>query len=128
MYSPSLSRVTVIKEDRDGMDYPIFCRHCDYCPAIERCPTGALERTEPGMINLVEDVCTGCGICVEACTFGAIKLDGSYKPLICDHCGGDPRCVARCPTKALSFEESKPFTEKPEEVFTRLRREWRIGE
>ncbi len=29
-FSPSLSRVTVHKDDRNGLDYPVTCRHvCD---------------------------------------------------------------------------------------------------
>jgi Fe-S-cluster-containing hydrogenase component 2 len=41
-FSPSLSRVDVIKEDKYGLDYPVFCRQCDECPPADACPVGAL--------------------------------------------------------------------------------------
>jgi Fe-S-cluster-containing hydrogenase component 2 len=126
-FSPSLSRVTVVKEDRYGMDYPVFCRQCEDCPPIATCPTGALSKNEQGSVAVDTDACTGCGTCVEACKYGAVKLDGRSNPLICDLCGGSPVCVERCPTGALRFEESEEPSELPEEVFRGLMRRWGIA-
>lgn len=125
-FSPSLSRVTVIKEDKYGLDYPIFCHQCDPCPSITACPAGALTRTELGIVTVDEEACTGCGACVEACVFDAVKLDESSKPLICDLCGGEPVCAERCPTKALIFAESEEAVSRPEEAFGELLRRWGI--
>lgn len=126
-FSPSLSRVAVINEDRYGMDYPVFCRQCDDCPPLESCPTGALSKTGRGIVAVDGDACTGCGSCIDACTFKAIQQDESSRPLICDLCGGKPACVEKCPTEALRFEESEEITERPEDVFKELRRRWGIG-
>jgi carbon-monoxide dehydrogenase iron sulfur subunit len=126
-FSPSLSRVTVIKEDKYGMDYPVFCRQCEDCPPIATCPTEALSKNWQGFIAVDTDACTGCGTCVEACKYGAVKLDGRSNPLICDLCGGSPVCVERCPTGALRFEESEEPSELPEEVFRELRGRWGIA-
>jgi len=125
-FSPSLSRVTVIKEDRYGLDYPVLCHQCDPCPSVEACPTGALRRTELGVISLDEEACIGCGRCVEACPYDAVKLDKASRPLICDLCGGDPLCVKRCPTGALTFTEAEVEFEKPEEAFRAILRRWGI--
>lgn len=125
-FSPSLSRVTVVKEDKHGMDYPVFCRQCDDCPPVSSCPTGALSKNRQGIINLNEGACTGCGTCLEVCTYDAIKLDAYSRPLICDLCGGKPVCVERCPTSALRFEESIEITDQPKDVFKKLMRKWRI--
>ncbi len=126
-FSPSLSRIAVIKEDRYGMDYPVFCRQCDDCPPLESCPTGALSKMGLGIVAVDGDACTGCGSCLDVCTFKAIQLDESSRPLICDLCGGKPACVERCPTEALRFEESEEITERPEDAFSELRRRWGIG-
>jgi len=125
-FSPSLSRMTVIKEDEFGMDYPVFCRQCSTCPPVESCPTGALKKDV--IIMLDKEACTGCGICIEACTYDAIKMDESTKPLICDLCGGDPVCAERCPTEAIKFGEAEVFSETPEDAFRELRGRWGIGD
>ncbi len=45
-----------------------LCRHCDVCEAAEACPQQAIT---PGVeINLLK--CKGCGICQQACPYGAI--------------------------------------------------------
>lgn len=66
--------------------------------------------------------CNGCVVCENMCTYGAIKVN--EKALICDQCGGDPQCVARCPTGALQYVEMPPSTETPVDAFTRLKEEW----
>jgi carbon-monoxide dehydrogenase iron sulfur subunit len=126
-FIPTLSRVSVIRDDRYGMDYPVLCRQCEPCPAIDACPSTALVQAVDGIVRVDHEMCTGCGVCVGACSYGAIKLNGSSKALICDHCGGDPACVRRCPTKALIYGESEFISEHPEEVFQDLRRRWGIG-
>ena len=125
-FSPKLSRITVIKKDRYGLDSPILCHQCDPCPAIDACPNDALTKTDLGVIHLNRETCTGCGACVDACVFDAVKLDESLKPLLCDLCGGEPVCVQRCPTDALVYTDSEKRAEQPEEVFREILRRWGI--
>lgn len=125
-FSPRLSRVTVIKDDKYGFDYPVFCSRCDPCPSIAACPSGALSKTELGVIHVDTEACTGCGECVDACVFDAVKLDESSKPLLCDLCGGEPICADRCPTGSLAFSDSENGVERPEEVLSELLRRWGI--
>jgi Fe-S-cluster-containing hydrogenase component 2 len=127
VFSPSLSRVTVLKVDKFGLDLPLFCRQCEGCPPLEACPTEALTRTEDGRIRAEREGCIGCGTCVDACPYGAIKLDESSKPLICDLCDGSPACVERCPTQAISFEVTEPSTTPPDEILEELKGELGIG-
>jgi Fe-S-cluster-containing hydrogenase component 2 len=59
-----------------------------------------------GTVLILEEKCTGCGICVQACPFRAIRLDeGEKKAWKCDFCGGDPQCFAWCPANALGVVE-----------------------
>jgi Fe-S-cluster-containing hydrogenase component 2 len=124
-FSPSHSRVTVMKEDRYGLDYPVMCHQCKQCPSVEACPAETLTKKASGTVHIDEEVCTGCGACVEACTFEAVKLDGS-KAIVCDLCGGSPVCVARCPTGALEYVETGEVPVHPNAVFKALMRRWNI--
>ncbi len=125
-FSPSLSRITVIKEDRFGFDYPILCRLCDACPPVDACPSKALKRSPDGTLRLDEEGCSGCGICVKACPHSALKIGGSSRPICCDLCGGKPLCVERCPTGALTYQEAEEFDERPMEALRRLMERWGI--
>lgn len=126
-FSTHLSRITVIKEDKHGLDYPVLCHQCDVCPPISVCPADALKRNELGVINVNKDACTGCGSCVGTCMFHALKLDKSSKPFTCDLCRGKPICVERCPTKALTYEESETAMSRPEDAFAELLKRWNIS-
>lgn len=57
------------------------------------------------IINIDEEKCNGCGICVEACHEGAIGMvDGKAQLMRDDYCDGLGDCLPTCPTGAISFE------------------------
>ncbi len=54
-----------------------------------------------------QELCTGCGICVDYCRFDAIKYDRDYfhvLPLACEGCGV---CRHFCPEDAIDFRPVK---------------------
>lgn len=56
------------------------------------------------IIAIDRDLCSGCGLCVDACQEGAIGLvDGKAMLLREDHCDGLGNCLPGCPTGAISF-------------------------
>ena len=63
---------------------------------------------EPLISEVNKEKCTGCGVCVPLCPYGAISLveaeDGKKKseinPALCKGCGV---CTAACPSKAITL-------------------------
>ncbi|MBK7701794.1 MAG: ATP-binding protein [bacterium] len=59
---------------------------------------------------ILEDSCSGCGTCLEACRFGAVisdvdatgRLRCTIDPFACEGCG---LCVRLCPRQAIAFPE-----------------------
>ena len=56
------------------------------------------------MLRVIEEKCTGCGACVDACPFGAIRVEemAVIDEEKCTLCGA---CVEACPLGALELEE-----------------------
>jgi Fe-S-cluster-containing hydrogenase component 2 len=62
-----------------------------------------------------EELCDGCGWCIEACEFGAILLNPETKSVeICDLCAefDEPQCVKYCEKEALSLSEPEVVAQK----------------
>jgi heterodisulfide reductase subunit A len=57
---------------------------------------------DPMIVGVVDDMCSGCGVCVGVCPFNARELDPERKKVkvvevLCEGCGA---CGAACPTGA----------------------------
>lgn len=58
------------------------------------------------IININEEKCNGCGLCVNACHEGALVLENGKAKLISDsYCDGLGDCLPECPTNAITIEE-----------------------
>ncbi len=100
--SPALARIRVAKLEEIGIDMAVSCVSCEEKPCLD-CPVDALSNGEGGRIVLADELCTGCGECVDNCPVGAIGFHDGL-PLFCDLCDGSPACVDNCPTGALVDE------------------------
>jgi formate dehydrogenase iron-sulfur subunit len=90
------------------------CMHCTDAACVRVCPSGALYHHESGAVAFNEDLCTGCGYCVEFCPFkvprpsgiGVVPIRKIHKCIMCtDRISNNltPSCVKTCPTGALQF-------------------------
>lgn len=58
------------------------------------------------IIHIHEELCNGCGVCIDACHEGAIELvDGKAKLISDIYCDGLGACLPNCPTGALEIIE-----------------------
>ena len=86
------------------------CNHCENPACVAICPTGAMYKTEDGVVLHDDDMCIGCQACANACPYMVPKYNAE-KNIVnkCDSCagiranGGQPQCVASCVMRALEF-------------------------
>ncbi len=60
---------------------------------------------EPTVAYVIEEICSGCGVCISACPYEARSIDerrgvAVVNPALCQNCGA---CVAACPNKAAQI-------------------------
>lgn len=69
---------------------------------------------ERRVIEIDQEACNGCGLCVDACSEGAIGLiNGKARLLRDDYCDGLGNCLPVCPKDAIHFKirEAAAFDE-----------------
>ncbi len=102
---------------------PSSCRHCRDPECMIGCPTGAIQRTKDGEVD-INDNCIGCENCARKCPYGNITMmplpEAKQKPGItkraikCNMCKGYgySNCVYNCPRGAvLRVDPFKYFDE-----------------
>jgi Fe-S-cluster-containing hydrogenase component 2 len=106
VFNPSISRIRVQDLYEDQYYLPMMCVHCADAPCATVCPTVAITRESSGQVQVDDDRCIGCKMCLLACPFGVMGFSPQTGVAHnCDLCGGDPKCVEFCVPQALAYEE-----------------------
>lgn len=88
------------------------CFHCAEPACLKACSSNAIHKTDSGYVVIDQEMCIGCGYCVDNCPFGVPKLDVTAKKAYkCTGCidrvenNLSPACVQTCQPGALEFGE-----------------------
>lgn len=117
---PPQKRIFV--ESNEGLNFPLQCRQCLDAPCVHACMSGAMQfDMNTGLIQVNDQRCVGCMMCVMVCPFGVISESlATHRVTKCDRCQDldyDPACVSACPTKALEFVEVQKFAHSGRQTF-----------
>lgn len=99
------------KDGRLIRDYSAMqCQHCDDPQCMAACPEDAIYKGFDESVLIREELCSGCGSCIDACPFDAMGFDDDRQLAAkCTQCvhllekGAPPACVKHCPTSALQM-------------------------
>jgi len=93
-----------------------ICACCGCCCGVLRNvkedPMPASRISSPFIAILDNDICSGCGTCIDRCQMDALTLNNEKTILNKVRCIGCGLCVSTCSTGALSLQR-KPESEQP---------------
>ena len=116
--NPARSRIRILRMEEKGVNIQTFCQQCEDAACIAACPVSAINRNRSsGMVKIDYELCIKCKECITACPYKGIFFDGvDDKVIKCDLCGGDPKCVIFCETRAIEFLEKILLPLKRKEI------------
>ncbi len=88
------------------MDFVCSCCYCccGEVAGLKRIPNPADHVTNNYIAQVNEELCTGCGICVDRCQMDAITIENDVSIINQMRCIGCGNCVLKCPDNAITLE------------------------
>ena len=102
---PAIARIRATESSDTTRYVAHVCLQCDSPACADACPVEAISvDADTGVVLIDEEICTGCGSCVDACEFGGVFMveEKAVKCEVCD----DPLCVKACAEKALRLVDT----------------------
>jgi len=78
--------------------------HCGILQSIKNADSPSMAASSSFIASLDEEVCSGCGDCVEICPMDALTMEDDVVALDSNRCIGCGLCASVCPTGALRLE------------------------
>lgn len=101
-----------------GYSYSASCNHCERPACVANCPTGAMFKSDEGVVLHDDEMCIGCETCVKECPYGVPRMLPSGISGKCNSCVHqrsvdiNPICVDACPNRALQFGDLDELKER----------------
>jgi len=116
------SRMKTVRFPNEFFYLPRVCFQCDNLYCVSSCSSDAISKDrDSGIVEIDADKCTGCGLCLDACPFGAIIMPDSVA-VKCDLCDGDPECVKYCEVEAITYDTPREIIPDKKNVVAVLRK------
>ena len=108
-----------------------ICTCCGCCCQIlinlKRLPEPANHAASNYFATIDQELCAGCGTCMDRCQMEAIEMDGESASILRKRCIGCGLCVTTCPEEAIRLQE-KPEAQKSIPPLNKMERSQRIAE
>lgn len=113
-----------------AQDASFICCCCGCCCGVltnlKRLPKPAEVAHSAFIAVHDDDLCDGCGLCMERCQMEALYLDDGIMQVELDRCIGCGLCITTCPNEALALAR-KPETDQRTLPKTFLEKNIRLG-
>lgn len=112
--SPSLRRIWMDRSPFQARYIALTCQQCDHPECYFACPLpdeALCIDSASGARYIDGDNCTGCRLCIEACSFDPPRInfdtdrDVAVKCDLCKDRAGGPACVEFCTTRCITLEK-----------------------
>lgn len=89
---------------------------CHFLTTMKKLPRPVDYYTTNYYVEVDEDLCEGCGICVEKCQMDALTLVDNVSQVNLDFCLGCGNCVPSCPSGAMRLVKKSKELVPPKDI------------
>ena len=135
-FSPSTWTYVAFTEKFDNQKMSWYmrkaqCFHCAEPACLKACSSNAISKSDSGYVVIDQNLCIGCGYCVENCPFGVPKVDSVRKKAYkCTGCidrvenNLTPACVQTCQPGALESGEREALLAKAKKRLAEVQKQY----